>query len=378
LGELRLRVGVVGCGLIAQVMHLPYLRELSDRFQIAAICDLSPTILERVGSTYGVARRFTDWRALLAEPLDAVMVLTSGSHAPVAIAAALAGRHVFVEKPLALSPEEGREMVAAGERAGVHLMVGYMKRYDPAYERLAEELTRFSDLRFVLVTTLESPLEPYVAHYPLARAGDVDSATLDGLRDYDERQVTRTIHTQDPVVRQAYRAFLLDSMVHELNAVRGLLGNPDRLEYARVDSSGVTAMLSFSAVRCAIHWVNLPGIAQYRQELAFFDPQRRATLVFPSPFLRSMPTSLVLEGGAKDDAHTWRTTETVSFEEAFKLELVEFHRCVVEDREPRTPASDALQDLVLCQAIVAAHLDGRGRALGPVVETVKTVGLGSG
>src|SRR5260370_24532885 len=97
LTQPRLRVGVIGCGLIAQVMHLHYLRELSDRFQIAALCDLSRTVVDRVGEAYGVERRFTDWTALLQEPLDAVMVLTSGSHEPIAVARARAGRPRFLE-----------------------------------------------------------------------------------------------------------------------------------------------------------------------------------------------------------------------------------------------------------------------------------------
>src|ERR1700682_5809963 len=80
LAQARLRVGIVGCGLIAQVMHLHYLRELSDRFEIAAVCDLSRTVVDRVGEAYGVDRRFTHWPALLEEPLDAVLVLTTGLH----------------------------------------------------------------------------------------------------------------------------------------------------------------------------------------------------------------------------------------------------------------------------------------------------------
>src|SRR5260370_16226001 len=118
-------------------MHLHYLRELSDRFQIAALCDLSRTVVDRVGEAYGVERRFTDWTALLQEPLDAVMVLTSGSHEPIAVAAARAGRHVFIEKPIALSEAEGQPIIDAGKRAGVRVMGGYMTRDDPAGERLA-------------------------------------------------------------------------------------------------------------------------------------------------------------------------------------------------------------------------------------------------
>jgi predicted dehydrogenase len=345
-------------------MHLHYLRELQDRFQIAAICDLSPTVLERIGQDYGVERRFTDWRRLLAEPLDAVMVLTSGSHAPIAVAAAEARRHVFIEKPIALSEAEGQQIIAAGRRAGVHLMVGYMKRYDPAVERMHDELAAFTELRAVTTTTLESSWRWYVSHYPLVTAADADPAAIQALQADDEDRVGRAIPTKDPVLRRVYRRFLVDSMVHDLNLVRGLLGEPDVLEYARLSEAGVTAVLGFGPVSCSMRWVNLQdGMARYRQEFAFFSPLRRATLVFASPFLRSMPTELVLEGGAGDDLRSWRTVETISYEEAFKRELLEFYDCVTADREPRTTAADAVRDVAICQAMVGAHLDGQRRQL---------------
>src|SRR5947208_4726278 len=148
-------------------MHLHYLRELSDRFQIAALCDLSRTVVDRIGDAYGVSGRFTDWAALLQEPLDAVMVLTSGSHEPIVVAAAQAGRHLFIEKPIALSEAEGNAIVAAGQKAGVRIMVGYMKRYDLAVERMAQELQSLSPLRFARSTTAEYPFKWYVAHYPV-------------------------------------------------------------------------------------------------------------------------------------------------------------------------------------------------------------------
>src|SRR5260370_33210738 len=122
LTQPRLRVGVIGCGLIAQVMHLHYLRELSDRFEIAAVCDLSRTVLDRVGEAYGVDRRFTDWAALLEEPLDAVLLLTTGSHEPMAVAPAPAGRHVFTEEPTRPPRPEGRAIITASDKSGVRPM----------------------------------------------------------------------------------------------------------------------------------------------------------------------------------------------------------------------------------------------------------------
>jgi len=177
----RLRVGVIGCGLVAQVMHLHYLRELADRFEIAALCDISPELRHACAQDYGVADTYVDWRDLLRARLDAVLILTSGSHAPIAIAAAEAGLHILVEKPMCFSVDEGRAMIAAAERAGVTLMVAYNKRYDPAYLRLAKQAKDMRDLRLLRVTiAARRPMRasppgskatmPRVSPLPLARS----------------------------------------------------------------------------------------------------------------------------------------------------------------------------------------------------------------
>jgi predicted dehydrogenase len=270
------------------------------------------------------------------------------------VAAARAGRHVFIEKPIALSEAEGQAIIDAGKKAGVRLMVGYMKRYDPAVERMADELRSSSPLRFASSTTAEYPLKWYVAHYPIVRGTDIDAKTAAALQVDDEARVTAAISVSDPTLRYAYRHSLLDSMIHDINLMRGLLGEPKAIRFAHVGQAGVSLFLEFPQTTAAMNWVNLmDGVARYRQEFAFFSPERRATLVFPSPFLRSAPVELVLEGGSQESPRSWRTVETVSFESAFKRELLEFYACVTEDREPRTTAADAVRDVALCQAIIA-------------------------
>jgi len=341
-------------------MHLHYLRELDDRFEIAALCDLSHTVVDQLGDRYGVSRRFTDWTALLEEPLDAVMVLTSGSHEPVAVAAAQAGRHLFIEKPIALSEAEGNAIVAAGQKPGVRIMVGYMKRYDPAVERMAQELPALTPLRFARSTTAEYPLNWYVAHYPLIRATDIDAGLSSRLEAEDEARITAAIDISDPILRQAYRHALLDSMIHDINLMRGLLGEPTALRFASVTQAAVSLLVQFPQTDAAMHWVNLQdGVARYQQEFSFFSPQRRATLVFPSPFLRNAPIELVLEGGSPGSPRSWRTAETVSFESAFKRELVEFYECITKDREPRTTAANAVRDVAFCQQIIGSVTSGK-------------------
>jgi predicted dehydrogenase len=350
-----IRVGVVGCGLIAQVMHLPYLNELPERFEIAGLCDISEDVARGCAERYGVSAVHTRWQELLEEDLDAVLVLTSSDHAPAAIAAAHRGKHVFVEKPMSLCANNAARMIEAAQQADVRLMVGTMKRYDPAYERLVELLADLrAEVRLVGVRTLESPYEPYVAHYPLIAPGAVAPEVLDALAQEDMRAVDTAVGDADDETRFCYRWILLDNLVHEFNALRGALGEPTEVLSAQLSRSCVSVNLRFGETDCHLSWVELPGIARYRQEFAFFAPDQRMTLELPSPFLRNEPSRLFVEGGEPGTTHSWAREEIVSYEEAFKRELVEFAECIESGREPRTSGSDGLADLLLCESVARA------------------------
>jgi predicted dehydrogenase len=357
----RVKVGVIGCGLIAQVMHLHYLRELADRFEIAALCDASEELARACANDYGVPKIFTRWQDLIASPLDAVLILTSGSHAPIAVAAAEAGKHMLIEKPMCFSVAEGQEMIAAAKRAGVRLMVGYNKRYDPAYQRLCDEMRAVKDLRLLRVTTLESPLQPYVAHYRMHKSPGIAPELAAAFQADNQARIQAAIGEAEPLARQAYHAVLLDSMVHEFNAIRGVLGEPDRMDFSHIRDGGLTTVLRFGATECIVAWVDLPGIARYEMEFAFYAPNRRLTLSFPSPFLRSMPTLLRDESGKTPSSRSWCNEQVVSYAESFKEELAHFHDCITTGRTPITSGEDALRDIALCEAVVAAHLSHQAR-----------------
>jgi predicted dehydrogenase len=354
----RIRIGVVGCGLISQVMHLPYLAELSDRFELAALCDIAPEVADGCADRYRVSRVFTRWEELIAEPLDAVLVATSGDHAPVVIAAARAGRHVMVEKPLALCSSDCELVADAARDAGVCVLVGTMKRYDPAYERLAELLPGVDDLRLIRVTTLESPIPPYVGHYPLIeRTGKAEHLPPE-LEQAEQAAIDKAVGAAGEQTRWCYRRIVVQTLVHELNMLGGLLGAPDEIRSVSLTPRCVGINMRYGEVECHLSWVSLPGIARYRQELAFYAPGKRLTLELPSPFLRSMPSKLIVEGGDDGTAHSWQREEVVSYDEAFKRELVEFADCIATGREPRTPAADGLRDVRLAEAIARADTAG--------------------
>jgi predicted dehydrogenase len=126
-----------------------------------------------------------------------------------------------------------------------------------------------------------------------------------------------------------------------------------------LDERRVGAVLRFGEIECVVAWVDLPGIARYEQEFAFYAPNRRLTLRFPSPFLRNMPTELVIEEGEVGTPRSWRTSETTSYEEAFERELWSFHEHIVGGGSPASDLLDGVRDVALCQAIVRAASTGR-------------------
>jgi predicted dehydrogenase len=159
----------------------------------------------------------------------------------------------------------------------------------------------------------------------------------------------------DEGTRWCYRWIMLDNLVHELNMLGGLLGAPDEIRFAHLSPRSVSIDMRFGETECHLSWVDLPGIARYRQELCFYAPAERLTLELPSPFLRSMPSRLFIEEGETDSATSWQREELVSYEEAFKRELIEFSECIRTRRDPRTSGEDGLRDMRVAEAVARAH-----------------------
>jgi D-xylose 1-dehydrogenase (NADP+, D-xylono-1,5-lactone-forming) len=129
------RWGVIGCGQIAYDKVMPALTE-AENAQLVALSDPDQARLSRAHATYPIARGYERMEELLADDqVEAVYIATPNFlHASQAIAAANAGKHILTEKPMTLTAEEGRRMVAAADQAGVQLMVAYMTLFNPAYQ----------------------------------------------------------------------------------------------------------------------------------------------------------------------------------------------------------------------------------------------------
>lgn len=130
-----LRVGVIGAGYWGPNL----IRNCAELGVLAGVCDVNPAALDQIKSAYPRAFVSSDPSSFLAGPLDAVIIAAPAAlHAELALAALAAGKHVFVEKPLALTVEDGERVVRAAEKTGLQVFVGHLLLYHPAVVRLRE------------------------------------------------------------------------------------------------------------------------------------------------------------------------------------------------------------------------------------------------
>lgn len=131
--------GIIGCGMISK-FHARALGAI-DGARLAGVFDPNPEAMARAAQAYGV-RAFASMEAILACPeIDAVCVLTpNGLHAPIALQALAAGKHVVVEKPMAITLEDADKLVAASEAAGLKVCVISQLRFSPAVQAVKRAL----------------------------------------------------------------------------------------------------------------------------------------------------------------------------------------------------------------------------------------------
>ena len=370
----RVRLGIAGLGAVAQAVHLPLIERLRDAYVIEAIADLSPSLTTAIGERYRVPRqrRFGTVEELIgAGDLDAVAILTSGSHAPAVELALDAGLPVFAEKPLAFTLAEMDAIDARLPDDAPHLHLGYMKLYDPAVMRalaLADDRV-YGAPRAIEVTVLHPSSEAQLAHARLLPpADDIPGELRAVLGELTARLRDDALGSAaGEAFGRLYTDILLGSVVHELALVRAFAGDPTAVDGLWTWPDGVwppslemTGRLPADG-RVSIRWHYLPDYAAYRELVRVVYEAVTIELEFPSPYLLHRPTVLRVtapDGGGRRD-EVWTSTD-----EAFETELLAFHAMVVEGRPPAAGAAEGRADIVTCQRAIAALAGARGVGIG--------------
>lgn len=360
----RLKIGVVGAGLIGQLEHLPNILHLTKQYQLMGVADASP-MMRKVLQERGLTT-YANYQQLLAADIDVVLIAAPDQyHAEIALAALSRGKHVFCEKPLCFSVAEAQQIARARDASGRVVQVGYMKRFDPSYEKLLSLLpSDASALKLISVEVQDPDSWPYNQHQGnFVKANDLSAELIaegNALRDQQvERATGRALAPGD---MWGYTNSYCSSLIHDINAVHGML------DVMGIDTGNVVGAAFFAdgdggqgCVRlkgCKAVWqmshLFVREVADYVERISLYFADQTFELTFPSPYLNHFPTRLVR---ASSGGNVWQKSEyRVSYEEAFIRELIGFWSSVVEGAPVRNTVEAASRDLNLIAQLTAAAL----------------------
>jgi len=355
----RLTIGVVGCGAIAQSQHLPNLLDRPDIWEVAALCDVSPRLVDAVGDRFGVPRRFTDYQELMASDVDAVLLCLADPKTPAALAAARFGKHMLIEKPMCYTVAEADAIIEASRRAGVISMVGYMKQHEPGYQFARERIHAMHDIRFVQVNHLHPDNTLHMREFRIERFDDVPELERAAHRSLREQSMAEVLGANPTVAERYAFGMLIGSMIHDISCLRGIFGPPERVISVEVwaEGHGLSTVLAYPGdLRCVATWVDLPNLWDFKETLEVYGSDERVILSFPTGFARGLPTTVTLQG--MEDGAPYRKERVLSHDPGFKNEIEHFHHAIISGEPPLTGADGARDDVALVGDIVAAWRRG--------------------
>jgi len=340
---MTLRVGVIGCGFMGQAVHIPSILSES-RAELLAVSDIRPILAAGVAKRWHVPLWYADYHELLEnQRVDAVYVLTDKfSHYQITMDALKAGKHVFVEKPLATKYEEAVEVAEEAKRRSLVVLVGYMKRYDAGVQLARDKI---------------SSAGPPV----YARA-----AYLGGNWTFGDPQI-RPLSTQEqvPPIPRSYPDIpghlvaLYDDLVeqiHSVNTVRYLFGEPKVIS-ARFHSGVLLSHLDAGfPISLEFGWINT---GRWTEEYAAYYKDSELIVDLPPPLYRNATASVTLRGASYDTVYA-----RVGFKWAFERETESFVSAVLDSRPYPSGAQDAAKDLEIAEELVRAvsRSEGKGEA----------------
>ncbi len=349
-----INVGIIGLGTVAQLMHLPLLSSLYDKYRIAAVCDVSPSLTDYIAGLYS-AKAYASPEELVKDPdVDAVFVLSPDQyHADYGIMAMNAGKHVFIEKPVALCPQDLERLIEA-EKAnpGVICMVGYMRRYANGFLKCKEllegddrpiEYVRLRDIILEGDFFIDQTKHPFMAH-------DIPADKLAESRARRYEQVGKALGENCTDQQRISYVMLTGLGCHTLAAARELFGNPKEIKSVAVDGEHVIAVFQYDGFLGVYEIVNDQDIVQFDAAIEIYQHSRRMRVKYETPYLRYQPHSFEVLESSKTDTKT--TVYGPDYHDAFENELHVFAECIAAGKKPKSTLEDSMEDLKFFKEII--------------------------
>jgi predicted dehydrogenase len=329
------KVGIIGCGSIAQHRHLPEYK-MNKNVEIVAVCDVNEQRAIEVGKQYG-AKVYINYEELLASgTVDAVSVCTPNYlHAPISIAALKSGVHVLCEKPMATSKEEAQAMIQATKESGKKLMIGHNQRFVSSHQK-ARQLIESGEIGKI-----------YSFRTTFGHGGP-EQWSVDGKESW--------FFQKD----EAFIGAMGDLGVHKTDLLRYILGEEivevgafvqtSAKDFANVDDNAVCVLKTESGI-----------IGTLAASWAYVGKEDNSTIIYGEKgilHLEDHPTYSLIVQYASGEVVNYELSKIQSNDEGGQSNthvIEEFVSAILEDKEPAVSGEEGAKSLSVILAALESH-----------------------
>jgi predicted dehydrogenase len=348
-------VGIVGAGMVAQVVHLPVLAGLPKKFRPVAIYDIDRPRAESVASAFGIPTVCDSLAGLTAESsVHAVLVCNSDQyHADAACAALQAAKPVLLEKPAALTVGEIDRMIELQAKINRAVLVGYMRSFADAARELQDRLPSLGAIRLITCRDIIGPNSYFLRQLPDIIGPTGSTATIqtdsgiriaNALKEYgiDEANKALVMGWQN----------LCAVGVHDLSTLRYLGGPAREVLSASLlgDGEGVSAHFVLENGIPVSYQLLIDSAGRFDARIEIFAEHAAVSLIYNTPFLRNLPTTVEWLLTEKDRFE--HRTQRPSFVDPFTREWEHFYEVLTAGTAPQMILSGARDDMLLIRRIV--------------------------
>ena len=327
----KINIGLIGAGRIGRV-HAEHLACRIPEANLVAVADILEEKAEKVAADLKISATFQDHRLILEDrSIEAVVICTStDTHAYMIKEAAEAGKHIFCEKPIAFDLDEIDRALAAVERAGVKLQIGFNRRFDPNFRR-AQEIVAAGKIGtpHIVRITSRDPEPPPVEYIKVSGGIFLD----------------QTIHDFDMA------CFLIDSEVEEVFAAGAVLVDPRIGEVGDIDTAVVTLRYENGAIGTIDN--SRQAVYGYDQRVEVFGSDGVVMVSNNTPDTAVISDATGVHGSLPLFFFLERYTES------YIAEMKAFIECVLQDKSPPVTGTDGRISVVMGHAAKKSFLENR-------------------
>ena len=367
-----LRVGLIGAGEVAQVIHLPTLQLMNHLYTVSAICDVSQKTVDFCKNHYNIPLATTNPDDVINHPdIDVIFNLTSDEfHETIAVAALKAGEHVMQEKPISLSVESVMRIVEAERKAknGARIFVGYMRRYASSFENaFKREVASIDRVLYARSRGIVGPNAYFVNQsgtFPFKNPNDIPSGASTKRENLLSELLREAFDGDKAAEEEVKFCRHLGSLgSHDLSLMREVLGFPQSVAGVSVNPPFYSAILNYNTNQGAFsvtYETGIDEVARFDSHLTVYGKNKTASIQYDTPYVKGLAIKVKID---EVNEHNEVVSKEIvsSYEDAYTAELKEMHACLTEGKEIKTTAEDALQDSRLFAMLLEQHRQQRLR-----------------